>query len=277
MEPPKELYKLDVGGELFKFSDTVLESLKETMVGRMFANKDMLKKQPDGSVFIDYEPRTFRLILAAARRGVEPTQPPDLTEEEWERDLTFWGMLDGQTFHARSLVRSTKRKLCEDFDNKRRGQALTIHHIVSRYIIAKLAPRANFVTICIPILFNPGKEFAGKYSKDLPVGATAPNEFNWNKALKTPAVTSLIEAMGLNVQDMKKELRRLEKTKYKHPLFGEMLSDVAAGGEIRVNLFTFTIASKETPTTAPPPEEMPSDESDEQRAKKVAKKTMGNE
>lgn len=96
--PPRDgPITLNVGGRLFTTTSSTLCSLPDTMLSRRFAadSNFVEKTLPDGSHFIDADPRAFDAILRGLRLGNVPAKVPKLAEmeqDEWDATLLFYGI-----------------------------------------------------------------------------------------------------------------------------------------------------------------------------------------
>lgn len=112
---------LDVGGTRFTTSRETLCSAKDSMLERMFSGQVPAKPEPDGSYFIDRDPRSFEAILNALRRGMPPRKPKRLDPDEWRNDLEFFGVSDREMLEEREEA-AKKRKLEEDEEARRKKE-----------------------------------------------------------------------------------------------------------------------------------------------------------
>lgn len=77
--------KLDIGGHSYMTSDLTLTKDPESMLAAMFSGRHSLKKEPDGSYFIDRDGTHFRYVLnylrdGGFRDGTLPTEKGVLNE-----------------------------------------------------------------------------------------------------------------------------------------------------------------------------------------------------
>jgi hypothetical protein len=98
IETQEEILVLDVGGRQFKTTSTTLTKfMPESMLARMFSQEHRvrLKRQADGSIFIDRNGDMFAYILDAMRNQ-NPEQlretPKNITPSRWLAELDFYGL-----------------------------------------------------------------------------------------------------------------------------------------------------------------------------------------
>ena len=91
-----EIIKLNVSGTVFTTSRSTLNNAPSfSMLGVMFndRNKDMMKKMPDGSYWIDADPEIFKHLLRRLRRKIPfGIIPRDIEKEEWFAEIDYWGL-----------------------------------------------------------------------------------------------------------------------------------------------------------------------------------------
>eukprot|EP01089_Gocevia_fonbrunei_P011435 TRINITY_DN2473_c0_g1_i3.p1 TRINITY_DN2473_c0_g1~~TRINITY_DN2473_c0_g1_i3.p1 ORF type:complete len:322 (-),score=72.98 TRINITY_DN2473_c0_g1_i3:71-1036(-) len=92
-----ERIKLDVGGKIFATTLTTLVACQGSYFEAMFSGRWDLKKQEDGSFFIDRDPFVFRFVMNFLRG--EPFQVELLTEEKKHKLLE-----DAEFYHLDKLV-----------------------------------------------------------------------------------------------------------------------------------------------------------------------------
>lgn len=91
-----DIVVLDVGGTPYKTTRSTLTKRSGTMLARMFsdANAATLRREPDGSVFLDADGRAFAHVLSALRYdlAVDADAPPEagITANEWRAVVDYF-------------------------------------------------------------------------------------------------------------------------------------------------------------------------------------------
>jgi hypothetical protein len=91
---PTSTILFNVGGKKFLTSISTLQKYPDTFLGLLTSpsNLALLKKDPtDGSVFIDRDPKSFRVVLNFYRDGTLVI-PPHIYPSEFQRELDFYGL-----------------------------------------------------------------------------------------------------------------------------------------------------------------------------------------
>jgi len=138
---------LNLGGKRFSTSRETLCSVPETMLATMFSGSVPARPEADGSFFIDRDHRSFEAILNALRRALPPRKPKELSEEEWQSDLAFFGFIDAET--REEIDRAAKRRKVVQQANERmrRECRLVYDWIVARMGELKTRTQLSFVPL----------------------------------------------------------------------------------------------------------------------------------
>ena len=109
--------KLDIGGHNYTTSITTLRGDPDSMLAAMFSGRHELKKEPDGSYFIDRDGIHFRHILNFLRDGqVEAeTLPKDpITLKELLREAKYYQLANMVVYLEETLQNNGKWLGCEE-------------------------------------------------------------------------------------------------------------------------------------------------------------------
>jgi hypothetical protein len=99
--------KLNVGGKMFATSLEDLVKISGTMLAGMFSGRWDLKKDPDGSFFIDRDPTTFHLVVQFLRDWPLAPQIDLSLLSAFDRDCL---MKDAEFYQIEPLVSMLKPK-----------------------------------------------------------------------------------------------------------------------------------------------------------------------
>ena len=88
-----ENVKIDVGGKIFKTSLKTLRKEPESVLASMFSEKFDLKKEDDGSFFIDRDGTFFHHILDYLRDGKVSEDILEAHASQMEKEAEFYGLL----------------------------------------------------------------------------------------------------------------------------------------------------------------------------------------
>ena len=87
-----ENIKIDVGGRIFKTSLKTLRKEPESVLALMFSEKFDLKKEDDGSFFIDRDGTVFHHVLNYLRDGEILEDAIEDHEQQLQREAEFYGL-----------------------------------------------------------------------------------------------------------------------------------------------------------------------------------------
>ena len=103
--------KLDIGGHNYTTSITTLRRDPDSMLAAMFSGRHELKKEPDGSYFIDRDGIHFRHILNFLRDGQvdAETLPKDpVTLKELLREAKYYQLANMVAYLEETLQNNGK-------------------------------------------------------------------------------------------------------------------------------------------------------------------------
>jgi uncharacterized protein YjbI with pentapeptide repeats len=86
----EDIVTVDVGGRLFKTTLTTLRKYPSSLLGMLFSPRFQLRKQSDGSVFLDRDGDAFALLLAWLRNDLVPTDLSASMARSLEAEARYW-------------------------------------------------------------------------------------------------------------------------------------------------------------------------------------------
>jgi len=104
---------LNVGGQNFKTTSSTLRKYPSTYFSGLFSGKYQIKKQRDGTIFIDRDGTHFRLLLNFMRSG-QIVFPKDLDER---REL----MIEAEFYCLKDVILAAEREEMRRITNEDRG------------------------------------------------------------------------------------------------------------------------------------------------------------
>lgn len=114
MTTTQERVTLNVGGRRFKTFKETLTKYPETMLGRMFAKDQQMKR--DKIPFFDRSSVLFDAILTFYRTGYL-IKPDNVPREIWKDEVEFWGLPYTEPEHDTKDTLSTICHFMEEFLN----------------------------------------------------------------------------------------------------------------------------------------------------------------